>query len=338
MANVINNFAGKDQTILIGEEVTFNTPVAATKDIGLVQTNDVRETNNGKRLYAIGSPLLQDWSLGAYDATVDWDIIWQHGRMLSFVFGNTAHAALGGGDHQHTFTVVGTPGSFTLEVGDEGNTDITRTYSGCKVNTCGLTGALNEPLHMSNSVLAADVIQTNATTGEAIDLLPALKYTEGSLTCDDGTGAVSALQVQRFALTFNANAEKLYGIGSRGAQGAHNRNFEVDFSVDCAWTAESVAGTSYTAQDWYHTFLGDRTAPAYTPGNAFLETDLVLAYDNGIAPGADQRNVTVNLTDSVINDMSTPVTQDGVIYATFNGWCKTPSVVSVDDIPQADWL
>ena len=127
------DYATVQSYILIGKESDWGTPVACSKDLGLVQSfigKSRRDTIEGRSASA-RDVVSRTTSKVTYDLPLTCQF--QHGRILEYVFGSVGHA--GGSDpYTHTYTAANTLPSFTLENGYNSTADSVMKYAGCRVN------------------------------------------------------------------------------------------------------------------------------------------------------------------------------------------------------------
>ena len=75
--------------LLAGTETTYGTAVTADKDLGLIQSVTPTDSNNLRRLYALGSRDLQEQVAGQHTSSLSITSKYQHGRIFEYITGAT---------------------------------------------------------------------------------------------------------------------------------------------------------------------------------------------------------------------------------------------------------
>lgn len=180
-------YIGSRQIISGGEESVWGTPVAPTiRWNSEVTFDNVRDRIDRHRIPSgsgstEGSHEKGDKSAGGNlrKGIQDW---W----LLKFIMGDESEAEAGG-VYTHTYSIVDTLPSLTLQVADQSTTDFVRTYEGCKANLASIefaksTGAEDAGLvYMNLDLVAEDHTDNSTTTSLANNTNDLFKYTQTDL-------------------------------------------------------------------------------------------------------------------------------------------------------------
>ena len=307
--------------LLMSKETTYGTAVSATKDLGLIQSVTPTDSQNIKRLYALGSRGVQEMVAGQYTSTVSVNAKYQHGRIFELLTGGTVtHSDANTPDIKHTYAEADTPKPFTLEYGFNLTADVEFVYAGCVMNSLTLDLNLNEELSWSADINARTVATgTTASTG-AIDVLPTLPSYYGTLN----TGSAVA-SIQGMTWTYNNTVKVLDALGDRRHQEAVGGSREMDFNMTLLF--EDLTE--------YAQFLDTTSVSATATPSDF---DMIINVTNGISAGSGLRQVYIDMDDNKWNEASVPVTLGSEVIASFSGHGKTlSSFYSYDDIASGDF-
>lgn len=307
--------------LLAGTETTYGTKVAATKDLGLLQSVTPTDTQNIRRLYSLGSRNVQEMVAGQFNSTLSLTAKYQHGRIFEYLTGGTVtHDASDTPDIKHTYAEADALKSFSLEYGFDLTSDVEFTYTSCLVNSLTLDLNLNEELSWTADIMGQQVdTGTTASTG-SIDSLKTLPSYYGTLN----TGS-SVAKIQSMSWTYNNAVRTLDALGSRLHQEGVGGSREMDFNMtllfeDLTEYAQFLDGTS----------VGATSTPS--------DFDMVIDITNGTAAGSGLREVYIDVDDNKWNEASVPVSVGSEVIASFSGHGKTlSSFYSYDDIASGDW-
>lgn len=315
-------FASKHHYILIGQESTYGTPVACTKDLGLVQSADFKDSREITSAYSVSSRIAQQLVEGAYNFTGDIELQLQHGRPFEYIFGSVSHAN-SGSDYKHTFTIGATVPSFTLEDGYNSASDVVNTYTSSKVNEATISLEKDGILTVKLSVINKSVTVSSSASAAVVDDLPVFQGLKGSCLIGSA-GAESSVGVcTKWELNVKNNITGETGMNSTIQQAIEN-NLEMDFSFSMLFENSTE----------YQQFLGGST----TPQTSVSERSVVLKATNGVAYGSGERTVYIQLSSEKINEVGHSVKVGEVIYQEFSGKARNlGTCYVVDDIAGASF-
>ena len=182
-------YTSKHAYVLIGQEVTYGTGVAVTKDLGMIQSVDFKDSREITSAYSVSSRIAQQLVEGKWSFTGDIELYLQHGRPFEYIFGSVSHAN-SGADYKHTFTVGTTLPSFTMEDGYNSTADVVNTYKGVKVNEATISLEKEGVLTCKLSLISKNNTVSSSATSAVVDDLPVFRGLQGS--CLIGTAGAEA--------------------------------------------------------------------------------------------------------------------------------------------------
>jgi hypothetical protein len=331
-------YVGKHWYVLIGKETAWGTAASATKDVGLVQSMTINDSNNLRRLFSASQRNATDLISGGYDVGGTIDVIYQNARLLGYAIGrpvdNTTpadHDATGTPDIKHIMAETDTLTSFTLEDGYNSTADTVLKYSGCVINDITLKLALDNQLHITANFIGKSVATTtaSATTAVVSTLTPLPDYF-GSLTTGADGAEVAIGDLQSFEFTISNELEKLRKCGTRLLSDlqATERQYTFKFTMGFSTPTE------------YNLFLGGAGVLAGTPGTATtpLVPSFVFTVTNGLAANSGLRSVVIDCNNCAYNTVGKPSVIKGYIFQDFEGYAKSlNSIYAYDNITGANW-
>lgn len=305
------NYNGAQAFLLSGVESTYNTPVTANKDLGIIGTVDVTGNNNTIDVRGIGNRESQDLIGGNFDATLSVDGTMNSGAILEMFFAQSTDTETTG-DYKHTFldddgseTLLNTITSYTIQENYDSSADVTHKWAGCVCNTIDISITLNETVQISAEILAADE-DTGTTAGtKVVTSTKALSFAECSLAFGAEASEATLNQVSDFTISLNNSIDlnDIRGIGSRLAQGATPKNLEVtgDFTMKFQDKVQAEL------------FLGGSSAAATTP----TDSGLIFQATNGVTLGSGRTELYFRLYGVQIESLGRTVSQDGIVEENF---------------------
>lgn len=322
----------KYHVLLVGKEDSFDSPVTAEKDLGLIQSISPSENNNNQYHYGTGSPSLQQITAGKYAASFDITAKYQHGRILNLLFGDPeTTAGSGNNDYRHIFVdinddvgdgvktldISGVP--FTMEHSAEGNADdYVRMYSGCKVGSISFSCNLQDVLQWSASIIGTSVDSSGTSaSSHSQSTLSVLGYYDADLQTGDEDDESSLTVSQDFTINFNANPQEIEGLNSRINQDIANNQLQVTFSFSKV----------FQNLDEYQRFLGGNSQSDGTPD----DTSIIFDVDNGKSFDNGQRKFYCKVVGQY-DSHSDPVQLNQAVIASFQGTGKLHVLYTVDNI------
>jgi hypothetical protein len=152
------SYKSGDNVVLISKETTWGTYVAATKDVGIVQSAPVNLKKTLTKQFGLGSSEMQALIQGKFEHSGSIEADLQHTRLLEFMFGTVAHDATDTPDIKHTFTFNETLPSFSLENAMNTTSDTVKKVEGCMAVVGRITvPSLDEAVKISVDWVAENV-------------------------------------------------------------------------------------------------------------------------------------------------------------------------------------
>jgi len=308
--------AGYSQYVRWGNETYYGSAAATGKDLGAVQSISPGEKNNLLKIRTLGGN--RDFKTvipGKFEISGNMEYYFQGADFFRQAFGeDTATTATvdsgpkilsaGGTLYKHVMGSANSPGvndypSFTLELTDYEDSgalattqNLKRTFTGCRVNTMGISGSIDEPLKCAVDWLAKRVI---VSTGAATSIT---EYTDDPYVFYEGyvfltSGVATAgtppanihndalCQVLSFDLTINNNCEAGWYIAGtcdktdspRAAKFIIPKGREYDLSM----------ALHYKDSELYRRFLASPTAT--TDAKTMDKFQIVLDFIRSGTPG-----------------------------------------------------
>lgn len=278
------SYTGPQTFLLTGKETVFNTPVATTKDLGIIQSATFNANNNLQVLNGLGQREPIELVIGYFNGSLTLNGTLNSGAILELFFGQATDTATST-DYKHTF--LNSAGSeklkteiesFTLsENYSQSSTDVKSTHGGCKVNTISMTVENGSPLNFSSEVFTSKLEVSSSAGTKVITSTQPLIYSELSLQTGTAGSEVTKNQVKSISFNFGngINEEDIRGLGSRFNQDLAIKLFEVtgNFTMIFQNTTEAER------------FLGGSTPSVGTPA----ETSFIFSGNNGITLGSGRR-------------------------------------------------
>lgn len=291
---------------LFGIQSAYETPVSATKDLGLIQSVTASAKHNLQDVYTLSTRLKQAVFEGLFDGALEMELDFQHGRIFELLAGTTVGHATTGSDTVHTIVdvantkpVAESGKTFTYEDGYNSTSDIVFTYTG--VNIASLTVSLDVGgrLKVRWSGAYQDVNNTTSASSAVVSTLAILPSFYGTVSA--GTeGSESALsKVQSAEITFETGLTAVPQLGSREKAEEVSNEFNIRYRM-------TIAFDSITEQQ---RFLDGGTGSATTPDmdDAMTAFGFVLDVGNGISLGSGLRKFLCELRGCKHDTWSNPV-------------------------------
>ncbi len=244
--------AGVHSYLLYGKESTYNSPVAVTTHLGLVNSFKANITNNsvGNRGFkgdTAGGRDIVKWTHGnlEYDFSVDFKVT--NWAFLELVMGKVTGT--------YTYTGFATQPSFTFahNIDNPGTsaTDQEDTYSGGLAENCVIRASVGEPVTSTMDFKAAkNVIDTTLSSVVALPSENVYTFLGGNIELP-ATSAILNI-IDSVEISIRNTLHMLYGVASRLAQNGlgAEREYIVKFTVkylDNALITAAQGATSPTA-------------------------------------------------------------------------------------------
>jgi hypothetical protein len=305
---------GKQSYALIGQEATKGTSVTADKDIGLVQTGSTEFTVNLRKVFGFGSSQMQAIPAGKFESSGSIEFIFQHGRMLEYIFGTVAHDETTT-DWKHTFTVANVLPSFTLEDGYSATTDVTQTIAGVKLGSMKISAGLDSEVKCNVDWAGMKKPVTGETASSAVvSTLPVFSGNDCTLTIGDAT----ATEVQSMEITINRATELLHGFGDDEAVDIATKEFSIDFTATLGFKKAEI----------------DRLLAQTDTGFNF-----VFNATNGVTLGSGRRELNISLEKCKYNSTPKTTSIGEWVYmdVSGHGFPNATGIYSVDNISNDNW-
>lgn len=322
---------GKHGYFLFGKESTYGTPVAATKDIGLVQNFTPNGNNNLEPLRTIGTIDVQQlWEQQA-DLTGTLETIFQHGRIFEYITGGTVTHTTTSSDTKHEFALADDLPSMTIEEGFNASDDIEWIWHGVKLSqvTISYTNGAALKVNADWNAEDCDASGTSASS-KSISTLAATAPWMGSLSWGTESSETGFAVVESLDFIFSAaegGEMRQTSATSRipAASEANGRSMKFNFTVGFK---DSTA---------YHHFLGSSSG-VLNDGTEIADRGLVFNANNGVSLGSGRREINIDVSNCKINTTSRPTTLNGFILQSFEGEAETlDDFFTVDNIASGSW-
>lgn len=312
--------------VMIGSESTWGTVVAATKDVGYLQDINLSEENGLIQVGAVAQRDIQTNAPGLYKVSGSMTVGFQHGRLLNYLLGSTAHTT-SGSDVIHVFTATNSAlPSFTLEYGAVGtNTSIYRVQ-GCKLDSgtlsMGTDGILNLKVDFRGQQASASAT-AQTYSGQTFPV-----YSAYAATVSTGAGGseTAVAEVKSFELTVNNNLKDVPTLSQRTIQALTEGGRKYQYTMSLVFASETE----------HAKFLGGSTSPV----NSVLSSQNVVfqVLKDTTAVGSGKRGMFISLGNTNYQSVTTPTAVEGVIYQDFVGYATLLNNASTwDSITSANW-
>jgi len=308
--------SGYSQYVRWGNETVYGSASATSKDLGAVQSISPGEKNNLTKLRTMGGT--RDYKTvipGKFEISGSTEYFLQGGDFLRQAFGeDSGTSVVDGGPvvlsvgstvYKHVMGSAASPGvnsfpSFTLEFTDyedDGSAadtaNLKRTYTGCRVNTLGISGTVDEAVKVNVDWLAKGVeVGTGAATAVT-------EYTEDPFVFYDGfvystSGTIvgdttqaslknnALCQVMSFDFSINNNCEAGWYIA--GTCGATDSTRGAKFIIPKGRDYELTLGLHYKNKEMYERFLG--AVGATTISKTMNASQIVIDLAKSGSPGS----------------------------------------------------
>ncbi len=313
--------SGYKQSLYWGCESTYGSAHTIDEPIGLVQSVNPSESNNLIKIKTLGGT--RDYSNivpGTFEITGSFDYYLQGCAFLRQAFGEdtATTTTVDSGPKIHTgasyLHVLGSAESpttdsfpsFTLEFTDAEDTgadadtaNLKRTYAGCRVNTLGISGSVDEPLRISVDWIGQGVeVSTAAASSVSESTDDPYVFYQGAVYATSGgitaytvpdSGSMIA-EVNSFDFSVNNNLESVWYIS--GTTNAHQTLRGLKNLIVKGRDYESSLGLHFKNRQMYQRFLGSNSATE--PQNTLGKYQIALDFVKTGTIGADPKVATDN--------------------------------------------
>jgi hypothetical protein len=314
--------AGYSQAVRWGNETLYASAAVINKDLGAVQSVAPGEKNNLIKVRTLGGN--RDYKTvmpGKFEVSGSMEYYLQGGNFLRQAFGedtattgtiDSGPKILSAGDsvYRHVMGSANSPGvnsfpSFSLEFtdfedsGTAANTaNLKRTYRGCRVNTLGISGNVDEPVRVSVDWMGKTVDVSTADKSSITEFTedPFIFYdgavflTSGVINGETTQASLASdkvCQVLSFDWSLNNNVEAGWYIA--GTCSAQDSARAAKFIIPKGRDYELRLGLHYENKTMYERFLGavGATTDQSTINKVQVALDLTKSGEPGIVAAGD---------------------------------------------------
>lgn len=237
--------AGVKNTVMYGVETTYGTEASVTAQFGLSQNFSANKSNQlqGHRSFK-GSTTsgrdIQKYTTGTANIELSTNFVFNNADVWTHILGDISTSTYSGDDLPSSMTIINAMDNVT--------TDRNEVYTGCVVNSATISGAENEPITGSLSIIASD-LSYDSTLDSSIDPETTSPYNFVSSTFELPNSTAINNIVTGFELTVNNNMTLHYG-NSRTATAYTAGNREYSLSLNTTYVEDdllnkALGGTSF---------------------------------------------------------------------------------------------
>ena len=354
---------GYSQYLRWGNETTYGSAAACSKDLGAVQSIAPGEKNNLIKVRTLGGS--RDYKTvipGKFEISGSMEYFLQGGAFLRQAFGeDTATTAtvdsgpvtVGTTTYKHVMGSAASPGandfpSFSLEFTDYEDAgsavttaNLKRTYSGCRVNSLGIAGSVDEPVKVSVDWMGKKVTVSTA------DATSITEYTEDPFVFYDGfvfltsgnvTDTTTQLSIKDDALcqvlTFDFSVSNNLEAGwyISGTCGTTDSNRAAKYIIPKGRDYGLSLGLHYSTKEMYQRFLG--TLNATTDQKTLDKFQVVLDLAKTGTPGteaADDHWMRLVLASCSFDDITINGAPEDIVNNDVTVFTKSVKCYFIDD-------
>ena len=273
-------------------------------------------TNNKMALAQLGDVRVKTYAYGQTRGSLSIDFVLSSPWFIGLIGFKEAADTCVGSVKTHTWDIDTTSAtetieSFTTQIGQEaGGTDIVRTLTGGIVNSASISTSIGEVARVSlDSNYKNEALVTTGADASPAALCVAnhtpYTFAHGELRFPDGTVIT---EVQDIDVTFNQNADHIWGIGNSTASSGIRRLFEITGKFKAAHTDSVQLQKVYAQQKdtLANTGAGAETLLAEQPS-------LRLTFSNGLA-GTALRSIVFDFDGIALDDISVNIEPNEPIF------------------------
>ena len=280
----------------------------------------VTRSNNAERIFGVGARNATASINKNYDGKLSVNGSLSNAYWLLGVMGANADAGSVGA-YTHTYTEADIVPSFTTKTSFElGTTDLLATLIGCKVESCGITAAVNEAVKFSLD--CSYRYETLGTTGisDNVEVEPVFTFAHGSIEMPDGTTLAA---VQNFELTIVNSNESVYEVGSRFKTANVAKQREYNFSLTAVFNDHTDLLT------YFMNGTNTATAPDTGSGTEIATLELTFTNDDGDI-------LDINLTGVHLNEEGLNQNVNELVKENVSGWARgCTNIIYTNDVQTA---
>ena len=288
-------------------------------------------TNNKLALAQLGDVRVKTYAYGQTRGNLSIDFVLSSPWFLGLVGFKAGADTCVGSVKTHTWDIDTTNAtniieSFTTQVGIEaGTTDIVRTLAGGIVNSASISTSIGEVARVSLDSNYQNEVLTTSLDGSPATLCVAnhtpYTFAHGSLEFPDSTVIA---EVQDIDISFNQNADHIWGIGDSRASSGVRRMFEITGKFKASHTDSVQLQKLYAQQKdtLANTGAGAETLAAEQP-------TLKLTFTNGVA-STGVRSIVFSLAGIALDDISVNIEPNEPIFEDLSFQARDCDVVASD--------
>lgn len=286
-----------------GYEATYASAATGTRVFGHGTKLTISRKNSMERVHSLGYRNAQANVAKKYEGSASLDFNMSNGSFLRAVLGAVADAGVG--PYTHTYSETDAIPSFSIVNGVElGTNDYVSVLTGCKVNSCTISAAVDETVKVKLDCLyKTETLATSGIGSQVAETEDLFTFAHGTLSL----GGSTVGNVQSVELTINHNLEMVWGLGSRLATTGIGKTRTYDLKMTVAFSQNT---------DLLTKMLGSTSAPlAGTPASVAC----VLTFTNSGA-GTAERSVVATFANVYLNEETLPLDVNEVIKEDVTGW------------------
>jgi len=323
-------YTGKQSFVLAGVESAYNTPVATTKDLGIITSVDATLNNNINPIDGIGQRQAFDLLAGNFDGTISFSGIINSGALMEMFFGQSTDDATSA-DYRHVFVdedateVTALPVakeilSYTISTNHDKASDVVFTYSGNKINTFTVNLEVGGVLTFDSEAVIGDVVTSTSAGTQVTTATTPLMFAEGSVKTGDESSETEKCPVSNFSLTFNNNIDTndIRCIGNR---------LPIDLAVKKLEISGDFTAKFDTVAEADRFLGGSSTVINGTP----TDTGIIFEVTNGTAQGSGRIGFYVKLTGCQYESLGRNFAQDGIVEESYSFVGEKVNLIYFDD-------
>lgn len=288
-------------------------------------------TNNKLALAQLGNVQVKTYAYGQTRGNLSIDFVLSSPWFIGLIGFKEGADTCVSSVKTHTFGLDATSAtniieSFTTQIGIEaGSTDIVRTLVGGIVNSASISTSIGEVARVSLDTNYVNESLTTSLDGSPATLCVAnhtpYTFAHGELRFPDATVIA---EVQDIDISFNQNADHIWGIGSSKANSGVRRLFEITGKFKASHTDSVQLQKVYAQQKdtLANTAAGAETLAAEQPS-------LRLTFTNGVA-STGVRSIIFDFDGIALDDISVNIEPNEPIFEDLSFQARVCNVVASD--------
>ena len=280
----------------------------------------VTRSNNAERIFGVGARNATASINKNYDGKLSVSGSLSNAYWLLGVLGANADAGTAGA-YTHTYTETDTVPSFTTKTSFElGTTDFLSALIGCKVESCGITAAVNEAVKFSLDCSYRYENLSTTKISDNVEVEPVFTFAHGSIEMPGGTTIAA---VQNFELTIVNSNESVWEVGSRFKTANVAKQREYNFSMTAIFNDHTDLLT------YFMNGTNSASAPDAGSGTEIATLELTFTNDDGDI-------LDINLTGIHLNEEGLNQNVNELVKENVSGWARAcTNIVYTNDVQTA---